>query len=288
MQRTLAGRAMDRSATRGIRRRVSGVLRLGVVLALGLALARTTTAKPQSRVYCAEGVHAADGELNGYSERFTRCEGLYEQKDSLPPDRTLTLLSLIEAGTSAPVQAEGSPVHLSFPVSAPSGTPATTIFLRGLAERDKRHYRMDTFLPIGAGGYDWPTDVLRALHIPLEAVHLLASIPVQLGAADPTTAQVPLRVGSVNGPVTEYRFIVSASGTVADVSYRVDVRDGNHWGQAATKRSLGPTSHPARRPFVVAVPAQSAPNAGRFYRVQITATLPDGKYVSCEVVFFHG
>ena len=116
---------------------------------------------------CDQGLTPDPGD-NGYKWRSNRCEGTYIHK---------------VAGSINEIRIAGffrtyPDVTISPSVSALRGTwslPAansTTIVLRGQSMTSGHSYRIDS--QVNNDSYVWPTDVLRALRIPLNEIGFVA------------------------------------------------------------------------------------------------------------------
>jgi hypothetical protein len=212
---------------------------------------------------CDPSVKGDEDHPEGYRQRGDRCEGLYWHPHALEGS-----LSVVGFRRMAPMDWSSLPdsVRVAWKKSAPI-PPKAEVSVKGVLLRSDMYYRMDANKTYSMGAFDWPTDVLRALHLDFKDLGLFAATSVRIGGAM-WQVYLPLEIGLPQVGSSTYELTMVPGTALADLSWQYSKVGSDGLPTKALNGEKLKRSFPAAEPIRLQIPVPK--NEGYFY-VEINA-----------------
>src|SRR5260221_7572367 len=148
-----------------------------VTLLVAAVLSAFSAERSWSQTACDPVVKGDADHPQGYRLRGDRCEGLYWR-----PHAMESSLSVAGFRRIAPAQSSTSQnsVRLGWRRSARI-PPKAEVSIKSVLLRSDIYYRMDANKTYSTDAFEWPTDVLRALHLEFKDLGVFAVTSVKVG-----------------------------------------------------------------------------------------------------------
>ena len=214
-----------------------------------------------------------------YRQRNDRCEGIYAREVA---GDILMVASLTQAFDDFTPSADGH-LHLSWDLRRP-----LPVRLSAFSLRPHFYYRMDSTRSPGAGAYDWPTDVLAALHLSKADLGIVASVSLPVGGAA-RAVYLPLRIGapSATRQARAVQLILVSDVELSEVYVSMVLlgTDGQPVRTLRKNEALGYGDYPAQRGIPITLTDLSVDG---LYQIDIGATLVSGGSANLRFRFYQG
>lgn len=214
-----------------------------------------------------------------YRQRNDRCEGIYAREVA---GDILMVASLTQAFDDFTPSGDGH-LHLSWDLRRP-----LPVRLSAFSLRPHFYYRMDSTRPPGADTYDWPTDVLAAIHLTKADLGVVATVSLPVaGAAQ--EVYLPLRIGarSAARQLRAVQLIVISDVELSEVYVSMALlgTDAQPVRIIRKNQALGYGDYPAQAGIPINLTDLGV--AG-LYQVDIGATLVSGGSANLRFRFYQG
>jgi len=158
----------------------------------------------------------------GYRQRGDRCEGLYWRPHAMEKSLSVAGVRRVSAADWPPV---ANSVRIAWSKKA-NIKPNAEVSVKSVLLRSDMYYRMDAAKTYSAGAFEWPGDVLQALHLEFKDLGLFASTSARIGHV---TWQVylPLDVGPPAAASSTYEITVVPGTALLDLSWECSKLDAD-------------------------------------------------------------
>jgi len=232
-------------------------------LLLFSALLTFPTQAAWSQSDCDPSVRGDEDRPEGYRQRDGRCEGLYWRPYAMEGSLSVVGFRRVDHMNWSSVP---DSVHVAWRKSAPI-PPNAEVSVRSVLLRSDLYYRMDANKAYSLGAFDWPTDVLRALHLDFKDLGLFASTSVKIGGAM-WQVYLPIEVGLPNAGSSTCELILIPGTALADLSWQYSKVGADGLPTTRLNGEKLSRSFPAAEPIRLQIPVPQ--NAGYCY-VEIDA-----------------
>lgn len=179
------------------------------------ALLTLPSAHVWSQSDCDPSVKGDADHPEGYRQRGDRCEGLYWRPHAMEGGLSVVGFRRV---TPTDLPSSSNSVRVAWRKNAPI-PPNTEVSVKSVLLRSDMYYRMDANKVYSAGAFDWPTDVLHALHLDLKDLGLFASTSVKIGGVM-WQIFLPLDLGPPGAGGTVYEVTLVPGTALADLSWQ--------------------------------------------------------------------
>lgn len=228
---------------------------------------------------CDPGLRSHAQSPYAYGPRGDRCEGVYIKQVGGTVLAIASLTSTFDRYDPDSVKS----LHFAWPAAGDSGL---RLRVRGI--QPNLYYGMDALRPAGTTSYTWPAAILSSLKITQRDIGALAWTRRPIGGTA-RAVYLPLRISRADSaaPAPGYRLVLFPGVKLQEVFVTLGLADGGGQFTGDTLVKDREPQHqgyyPAERPIRIKLPALDPPGV---YRLEVSATLPNGNPVAVEPMLF--